>query len=94
MGVGSRLEQASWKGCEALQGVLPADTVVQLLDAATALLKQEPTVIDVRAPCRAAVLSLSWLGTVTPHAAGPCAGGAHRAGRSGHSGGRHARAAA
>jgi hypothetical protein len=48
VGIGSRLEQASWGGCAALQAVMPANTAVALLDAATALLKQEPTVIDVR----------------------------------------------
>ena len=48
--LGKRLEQASWDGHEALLSILPAATIVRLLEAATGLLKQEPTVIDVR-PC-------------------------------------------
>lgn len=48
--VGARLEQGSWEGYGALQTILPAETAVQILEAATTLLKQEPTVVDVRPP--------------------------------------------
>ena len=46
--VGARLEQGSWEGHSALPNILPAETAVRILAAATALLKQEPTVVDVR----------------------------------------------
>ena len=46
--LGARLEQGSWEGYSALQINLPAETAVQILEAATTLLKQEPTVVDVR----------------------------------------------
>jgi hypothetical protein len=46
--VGQSLAKASWGGLEALQSVLPASRAVQLLEAAYTVLKQEPSVLDVR----------------------------------------------
>ena len=99
VGVGSRLEQASWGGYAALQAVLPAATAVALLDAAAALLKHEPTVIDV---CCSAELRFSTCSARQAVFRRDCklrkvhmhAGGAFGAWRSGDSGGRHARPAA
>ena len=42
-----RLVEASWQGVEAVKDVLPADTAVKLLEAASVHLRHEPTVVDV-----------------------------------------------
>ena len=45
--LGKRLVEASWQGVEAVKDVLPAETSVKLLEAASVRLRQEPTVVDV-----------------------------------------------
>ena len=48
--LGKRLLEASWQGIEAVKYIVPAQTAVKLLEAVCALLRHEPTVIDVSSP--------------------------------------------
>ncbi len=55
--LGKRLLEASWQGIEAMKEIVPAKTAVKLLEAVCALLRHEPTVIDVSSPaCRSCLI--------------------------------------
>lgn len=59
--LGKRLLEASWQGIEAVKDVVPAQTAVKLLEAVCALLRHEPTVIDVSSPACKSSLSRACL---------------------------------